>query len=110
MALFYGSSQHLILVAKSTFEGMFSFSQARKGVEIPHGEEKKALFCGLFPHFLTSPPVSKGGISRVMSKFTLAEIKTDPSPEFLAESAVCHLWTANRILHLFGKKASRMCL
>jgi hypothetical protein len=47
-----------ILVAKSTFEGTFSFSQARKGVDIPHQEEKKALFCGLFPHFWTSPPGS----------------------------------------------------
>jgi hypothetical protein len=52
-----------ILVAKSTFEGTFSFSQARKGVDIPHQEEKKALFWGLFPHFLTSPLVSKVGKS-----------------------------------------------
>jgi hypothetical protein len=49
----------VVLVANSTFEGTFYFSQASRAVDIPHREEKKALFCGLFPHFLTSPPVSE---------------------------------------------------
>jgi hypothetical protein len=34
----------LILLANAVFEGMFYFSQAPKEVEIPHCEEKKALF------------------------------------------------------------------
>jgi hypothetical protein len=53
-----GSSALSILVAKSTFEGTFSCSQARKVVDIPHREEKHDLFCGIFPYFLSSPPVS----------------------------------------------------
>ncbi|HKF36721.1 MAG TPA: hypothetical protein VKB35_07435, partial [Ktedonobacteraceae bacterium] len=53
-----GSPCFRILVAKSPFEGTFYFSQARKGVDIPHREEKNDLFCGIFLHFLNSPPVS----------------------------------------------------
>jgi len=45
------------LLANSTFEGTFYFSQAPKAVDIPHQEEKKDLFCGIFPHFLNSPTV-----------------------------------------------------
>src|SRR5258708_7681302 len=47
-----------ILLANSTFEGTFYFSQARKVVHIPHREEKKDPFWGIFPHFLNSPTVS----------------------------------------------------
>jgi hypothetical protein len=50
-----------ILLANSTFEGAFYFSQAWKVVHIPHREEKKDLFCGIFPHFLNSPTVSLTG-------------------------------------------------
>jgi len=33
----------------------------------------------------------------------MVEIEERALPEFLAKSADCHIWTANRILHLFGK-------
>src|SRR6266436_7669682 len=51
--------QLVILLANSTFEGTFYFSQAPKAVDIPHQEEKNDLFCGIFPHFLNSPTLSK---------------------------------------------------
>jgi hypothetical protein len=47
----------MILLANSTFEGTFYFSQAPKVVDIPHREEKNDLFCGIFPHFLHSPTI-----------------------------------------------------
>ena len=49
---------HELLLANSTFEGMFYFSRARKVVLVPHREEKKGLFCSVSPHFLNSPIVS----------------------------------------------------
>src|SRR5712691_11680706 len=48
----------VILVAKSPFVRMFSFFQARKIVNTPHWKRGIACFSGIFPHFLTSPPVS----------------------------------------------------
>jgi len=53
-----GSPSLRILVANSTFEGTFYLSQVSKVVDIPHREEKKDFFCGIFPHFLNSPPIS----------------------------------------------------
>src|SRR2546425_883689 len=53
-----GSPSFRILLANSTFEGTFYFSQAAKVVDIPYREEKSDLFCGIFPHFLNSPAVS----------------------------------------------------
>src|SRR5712692_6603656 len=47
-----------ILVAKSTFVRTFSLFQARKMVDIPQWKRELACFNGIFPHFLTSPPVS----------------------------------------------------
>ncbi len=52
---------HELLLANSTFEGTFYFSQARKMVHVPHREEKKGLFCSVSPHFLNSPTVSSCG-------------------------------------------------
>ncbi len=51
----------MILLANSTLEGKFYFSQAPKVVDIPHREEKNDLFCGIFPHFLNSPTTSLTG-------------------------------------------------
>src|SRR5258707_8699771 len=51
----------MILLANSTFEGTFYFSQAPKMADIPHGEEKNDLFSGIFPHFLNSPTISYYG-------------------------------------------------
>jgi hypothetical protein len=48
----------MISVANLTFEGTFYLSQASKVVDIPHREEKKDCFCGIFPYFLNSPPMS----------------------------------------------------
>jgi hypothetical protein len=48
----------LTVLANSTFEGTFYFSQAPSVVDIPHREEKKDLYCGIFPHFLNSPTLS----------------------------------------------------
>ena len=49
--------EHELLLANSTFEGTFYFSQAPKMVDIPHREEENGLFCDIFPHFLNSPTV-----------------------------------------------------
>jgi len=45
----------LTVLANSTFEGTFSFSQAPKAVDIPPPRREKRPFCGIFPHFLNSP-------------------------------------------------------
>jgi hypothetical protein len=52
---------HGSLLANSTFEGTFYFSQAPKMADIPHREEKNDLFCGISPHFLNSPTISLSG-------------------------------------------------
>jgi len=52
---------HGSLLANSTFEGTFYFSQAPKMADIPHREEKNDLFCGIFPHLLNSPTISLNG-------------------------------------------------
>ena len=41
----------MIVLANSTFEGTFYFSQAPKAVDIPHQEEKNDLFVVSSPAF-----------------------------------------------------------
>jgi hypothetical protein len=65
-----GVFPRLIWVANSTFEGTFYLSQASKVVDIPYREEKKAFFCGIFPHFLNSPPISMWGRAALLLTFT----------------------------------------
>jgi len=42
---------HGSLLANSTFEGTFYFSQAPKMADIPHREEKNAFFVVSFPTY-----------------------------------------------------------
>jgi len=55
---------------------MFSLFQARKMVDIPYWKSEMACFHGIFPHFLTSPPVAKVGISHLIIKFTAYDTAT----------------------------------